>query len=293
MVGQGQPGCTSLRLIGQCPVPRLARRQTRRSRENVEGASTKNHWTVRCASDCPVSQRRLRPTSDTWSHRTVRCAPDSVRCAKGTKGPMVGFARKGRRSGTGQALFMSSGAPDCLVSHPTEGKNNLPNGPPTAPSYLGAIKETPRRMEHKNQAFTKHSKTPRLRNHAIGSSCLRFEHFLSCKLPAPCLCAHVLTCVHVIAAILVLCVFLSLPYSFALCCDQRCKCERLHLVEIPHKQKTTMRKKPWYSSGSLDHLKGVESNPRPLGRHNVEVGKCYTWPNHGIKHRVSCVAFSL
>jgi hypothetical protein len=25
----------------------------------------------------------------------------------------------------------------------------------------------------------------------------------------------------------------------------------------------------------LDHLKGVECNPRPLGRHNVEVGKYY------------------
>jgi hypothetical protein len=25
----------------------------------------------------------------------------------------------------------------------------------------------------------------------------------------------------------------------------------------------------------LDHLKGVECNPRPLGCHNVEVGKCY------------------
>jgi hypothetical protein len=28
--------------------------------------------------------------------------------------------------------------------------------------------------------------------------------------------------------------------------------------------KTTIRKKLWYSSGSLDHLKGVECNPRPL-----------------------------
>jgi hypothetical protein len=26
---------------------------------------------------------------------------------------------------------------------------------------------------------------------------------------------------------------------------------------------------------SSDHLKGVECNPPPLGRHNVEVGKCY------------------
>jgi hypothetical protein len=25
----------------------------------------------------------------------------------------------------------------------------------------------------------------------------------------------------------------------------------------------------------IGHLKGVECNPRPLGRHNVEVGKCY------------------
>jgi hypothetical protein len=40
----------------------------------------------------------------------------------------------------------------------------------------------------------------------------------------------------------------------------------------------------------LDRLKGVECNPRPLGRHNVEVGKCSTWPNHGIKIIVSLVA---
>jgi hypothetical protein len=45
------------------------------------------------------------------------------------------------------ALFMSGGAPDCPVHHPTEGKNCLPNGAPTTPSCLGAIKGTPRRME--------------------------------------------------------------------------------------------------------------------------------------------------
>jgi hypothetical protein len=48
---------------------------------------------------------------------------------------------------------MSGGAPDCPVRHPTEGKNCLPNGIPMAPSCLGAIKGTPRRMEHN----TKHS----------------------------------------------------------------------------------------------------------------------------------------
>jgi hypothetical protein len=36
---------------------------------------------------------------------------------------------------------------DCPVHHPTEGKFGLPSWPPTAPSCLGAIKGTPRRME--------------------------------------------------------------------------------------------------------------------------------------------------
>jgi hypothetical protein len=49
------------------------------------------------------------------------------------------------------------------------------------------------------------------------------------------------------------------------------KGERLQVVEIPRKRDIVKeRKTPWYSSGSLDHLKGVECNPRPLGCHNVE-----------------------
>jgi hypothetical protein len=36
---------------------------------------------------------------------------------------------------------------DSPVHHPTEGKFGLPSWPPTAPSCLGAIKGTPRRME--------------------------------------------------------------------------------------------------------------------------------------------------
>jgi hypothetical protein len=54
------------------------------------------HRTVRCAPDCPVSQRSAGPTVGCAicarhvaeptvgrGHRTVRCAPDSVRCANG------------------------------------------------------------------------------------------------------------------------------------------------------------------------------------------------------------------
>jgi hypothetical protein len=46
-----------------------------------------------------------------------------------------------------QTLFMSGGAPDCLVRQPVEGKDCLPNEDPTSPNCLGAIKGTPRRME--------------------------------------------------------------------------------------------------------------------------------------------------
>jgi hypothetical protein len=39
-------------------------------------------------------------------------------------------------------------------------------------------------------------------------------------------------------------------------------------------------------------LKGVECNPRPLGHHNVEVGKCYLAEPRD-KNRVSCVDLSV
>jgi hypothetical protein len=48
---------------------------------------------------------------------------------------------------------VSGGAPDCPVRQSTEGKNCLPGMLSTAPSCLGAIKGTPRRME----VYTKHS----------------------------------------------------------------------------------------------------------------------------------------
>jgi hypothetical protein len=67
-----------------------------------------------------------------------------------------------------------------------------------------------------------------------------------------------------------------------------CKGERLQLVEIPHKWEKISKERPWYSSWSSDHLKGVECNPRPLGRHNMEVGKCYLAESRD-KNRMSLV----
>jgi hypothetical protein len=48
---------------------------------------------------------------------------------------------------------LSGGAPDRPVGPRTEGNYGLPNEAPMAPSCLGAIKGTPRRMEH-------HTKSP-------------------------------------------------------------------------------------------------------------------------------------
>jgi hypothetical protein len=100
-----------------------------------------------------IRVRRLAPANGRLGHRTVRCAPDSVRCANGYNSATVGYAILGRRSALDHEQWMSGGARDCPVRHPTEGKNCLPGMPPTTPSCLGAIKGTPRRMEE----TTKHT----------------------------------------------------------------------------------------------------------------------------------------
>jgi hypothetical protein len=117
----------------------------------AEGTAAIIHRTVRCAPDCPVSQQRprqwsaARSTGDAWPtptitrpHRTVSGVP------RGPRAQQSASPKKERN----RALFMFGGAPDCPVRQPTEGNNCLPNGDPMAPSCLGAIKGTPRRMEH-------------------------------------------------------------------------------------------------------------------------------------------------
>jgi hypothetical protein len=78
------------------------------------------HRTVRCAPDCPVSQRSAGPTvgrticaghvaepTARRGHRTVRWAPDMSGAPTAPRLPTVGFATEGKKSGTGL-----SGAPD-------------------------------------------------------------------------------------------------------------------------------------------------------------------------------------
>jgi hypothetical protein len=118
--------------------------------------TAKIHRTVRCAPDCPVSQWSAGPTVGRRicarhvaeptigrGHRTVRCAPD---CPVRQRLPDLqrSAAPFKERNRTPDSVRC---APDCPVRPKTEGKISLPELLSTAPSCLGAIKGTPRRME--------------------------------------------------------------------------------------------------------------------------------------------------
>jgi hypothetical protein len=78
-----------------------------------------------------------RPRANShMAHRTVRCPIEKETNQSGDSLPHPALV-----------LFTVWCAPDSPVRPRTEGKNCLPNGAPTTPSCLGAIKGTPRRME--------------------------------------------------------------------------------------------------------------------------------------------------
>jgi hypothetical protein len=117
---------------------------------------------------------------------------------------------------------LSSGAPDCLVRPWIEGNNGLPNRAPTAPSCLGAIKGTPRRMEQ----YTKHPLN------ILRCRDFEFTHLvhcdresstsLSCNSVVLLSCAHsCLVCVLLLQLSL-LCVLLF-PLTLVLIRDHLCK----------------------------------------------------------------------
>jgi hypothetical protein len=103
--------------------------------------------------DYPVSQRSSAPTVGRaiCGRRvvtpTVGSRHRTVRCANWPGVATVVCARKGRRSTPDCLQWLSSGARDGPVRHSIEGKDGLPCWSPMAPSCLGAIKGTPRRMK--------------------------------------------------------------------------------------------------------------------------------------------------
>jgi hypothetical protein len=149
-----------------------------------------------------VSQRPLAQWSavqsagDAWPAPMVGRGHRTVRCANCHESSTIVCTRIGRRSRTGHEQWLSGGAPDCPVRHPTEVKDSLPCWPPMAPSCLGAIKGTPRRMEES----PKHS-----------LSILSLPHFVS---------VHVIDRVSDLSSVLVvnsLCFILSSSIGLCAC----------------------------------------------------------------------------
>jgi hypothetical protein len=115
----------------------------------------------------------------------------------------------------------------------------------TAPSCLGAIKGTPRRMEE----YTKPSLSIVDHSHFILAHLFDILSDLSSVLVRTsryCLELKSCTCVCVFAVDL----SVLLPsLTLVLHCDSYCKGERLQVVEIPHKrERVKQRRSPWYSS---------------------------------------------
>jgi hypothetical protein len=131
----GAPGC----LDPKTSLSEICRRRT-----------AKIHWTVRCAPDCPVSQLSARANGRPRILRATRGLANDWKVAPDC--PVRQICNGRQRSA---ALFKEGNrapdsvrcAPDCRVRPTTEGKDGLPDLFSTAPSCLGAIKGTPRRME--------------------------------------------------------------------------------------------------------------------------------------------------
>jgi hypothetical protein len=93
-----------------CPVSHP--RRTRRSRELQWGNVAIIHRTVRWCTGLSgeptvgrvIFARHVVAPTVGWAHRTVRCAPDSVRCANRFRGPTVGCSPYGKKSSTGQEM---------------------------------------------------------------------------------------------------------------------------------------------------------------------------------------------
>jgi hypothetical protein len=119
------------------------------------------------------------------------------------------------------------------VRHPTEGKNCLPCWLPTAPSCLGAIKGTSRRMVEK----TKYTLSILSLPHSVSAHLIDRVSDLSSVLVVNSLCFILSSSLGLCACVMLricVCCFPSLLLCFHR--DLYCKGERLQIVEIPHER---------------------------------------------------------
>jgi hypothetical protein len=215
-----QPRLSSAWHTGQCPVRQAGLRLTGHSREYL-AAYDYNSPDCLVRQRSPAQRSAAQSAGDAWpaptvsrGHRTVRCAPDSVRCANQPRVATVDCTRKGNKSAPDRLQWMSGGALDCPMRHPTEGKDSLPCWLPTAPSVLRAIKGTSRRMEESTKHSLSNSKSP----HSVSTHLIDRVSDLRSVPTVNSLCfilAQVLACVRVLCCGFV-CVAPNLTLVFTL-----------------------------------------------------------------------------
>jgi hypothetical protein len=229
--------CTSLWCTGHCPVLRLVRPA------NMP-LSRKFSAPRLYSSDCPVCIGLFgEPAAHTpmvgsaISGRRVdfanghQAAPDcpvchrTVRCSTSVVAATVGFAIKGRKS----RLFT------VRCAHGQKATMAFQMELQMAPSYLRAIKGTPRRMEQ----YTKHLLNILRRRDSTFTHLVHYDRylstFLSCNSAVLLSCARSCLVSVLVLQLSLLCVLLFPPYS---CTHSRSFCvrrERLQSVEIPQK----------------------------------------------------------
>jgi hypothetical protein len=164
-----------------------------RAQPTVDHGQRAPHGSVndqQVASDCPVC------------HWTVRCAT----------GPVAGNERLRRIRKGIMHYSLSGGASDCPMRLRTEGNQGLPNGAPTAPRSLGALKGTLRRME----LNIKHPLNILQCRDFINTHLVHCDRYsstsLSCNSTVLFVCSF-LPCVHVVVATLALACISIPPYS--------------------------------------------------------------------------------
>jgi hypothetical protein len=170
-------------------------------------------------------------------HRTVFDAPSGPKEQRSTLPELEG------NRAPDKLQWLSGGAPNCPVRHSTEGKDSLPCWPPTAPSCLGAIKVTPRRMEE----LSKHSLSILRLPHSASTHLIDCVSDLSSVRGVNSLCYVSSSSLGLCACVyygIVLCVCVASPnLTPCFLYDLYCKGERLQIVEIPRKREDTLNKK--------------------------------------------------
>jgi hypothetical protein len=153
-----------------------------------------------------------------------RSAAQSVRNQWATRGPSQRSPGRTRLFGVPRELWLQRSASQkrkdiapvhCLMCPRTEGNYCLPNGAPMAPSYIGAIKGTSRRMEQKTKNLLNILRRRDLTFAHLIHCARDLSTFLSCNSAVLLSCARsCLVCVLVLRHSL-LSVLLFPPYSRA------------------------------------------------------------------------------